>query len=292
MRGVEVRHYLDELTDLDRLPAPWAAASWRASARPAPRQHRRRVSGRHRNLAQQQRCGADRDPTTAADPSTSGGSLGFLRCDHPPSRWLGIAVAFGCCQYIKQCCSVIRKMKEAVQMDVPRVVSREDWLVNRRELLTAERDAAKERMALSAERAALPMVKTDKEYDTTMALVSRAPLAKIEPFQARMGWTVPWYSSYGSDFNDDFHVTLDETITPIEYDYRDKATLLAADEPYCIAGEQDGLGVFLTDGESVYHTYSTFADGTGLPHGTMMYDLIPLGRQDDGVLRHHDRCGG
>jgi predicted dithiol-disulfide oxidoreductase (DUF899 family) len=45
---------------------------------------------------------------------------------------------------------------------------------------------------------------------TSLALVSRAPLAKIEPFKKRMGWTFPWYSSFGSDFNYDFHVTMDE----------------------------------------------------------------------------------
>jgi len=50
--------------------------------------------------------------------------------------------------------------------------------------------------------------------DTTLALVSRAPLAKIEPFRQRMGWTIPWYSSFGSDFNYDFHVTLDQDIAP------------------------------------------------------------------------------
>ena len=49
---------------------------------------------------------------------------------------------------------------------------------------------------------------------TTLALVSRAPLPKIEPFKKRMGWTLPWYSSFGSDFNYDFHVTLDESVAP------------------------------------------------------------------------------
>jgi len=52
--------------------------------------------------------------------------------------------------------------------------------------------------------------------DTSLALVSRAPLAKIEPFKQRMGWIVPWYSSFGSDFNYDFHVTLDKAVATIE----------------------------------------------------------------------------
>ena len=52
-------------------------------------------------------------------------------------------------------------------------------------------------------------------------MVSRAPLVKIEPFRQRMGWAVPWYSSFGSDFNYDFHVTLDPAVAPVEYNYRD-----------------------------------------------------------------------
>jgi predicted dithiol-disulfide oxidoreductase (DUF899 family) len=61
--------------------------------------------------------------------------------------------------------------------------------------------------------------------DTTLVLVSRAPLASIERFQKRMGWVVPWYSSYGGDFNYDFHVSLDENIAPVEYNYLDEAEL-------------------------------------------------------------------
>jgi predicted dithiol-disulfide oxidoreductase (DUF899 family) len=52
--------------------------------------------------------------------------------------------------------------------------------------------------------------------NSSLDLVSRAPMAKIEPFKMRMSWTVPWYSSFGSDFNYDFHVTLDDAIAPIE----------------------------------------------------------------------------
>ena len=57
--------------------------------------------------------------------------------------------------------------------------------------------------------------------DTTLAMVCRAPLAKLEAFRQRMGWTVPWYSSSGSDFNYDFHVTLDPAVAPVQYNYRD-----------------------------------------------------------------------
>ena len=61
--------------------------------------------------------------------------------------------------------------------------------------------------------------------DTTLVLVSRAPWASIQRFQRRMGWAVPWYSSLGSDFNYDFHVSLDENIAPLEYNYKNKAEL-------------------------------------------------------------------
>jgi predicted dithiol-disulfide oxidoreductase (DUF899 family) len=139
--------------------------------------------------------------------------------------------------------------------------------------------------------------------DTTLALVSRAPLAKIAPFRSRMGWTVPWYSSFGSDFNYDFHVTLDETIAPVEYNYTDKAALLQKGETYFTEGESHGLSVFLRDGGVVYHTYSTYARGTDPLVGTYAYlDLTPLGRQEDweqplgrsdspflAWVRHHDR---
>jgi predicted dithiol-disulfide oxidoreductase (DUF899 family) len=62
--------------------------------------------------------------------------------------------------------------------------------------------------------------------DTTLALVSRVPYARLGQFKARMGWRLPWYSSHGSDFNYDFHVSNDESKTPIEYNYKDKATLV------------------------------------------------------------------
>jgi predicted dithiol-disulfide oxidoreductase (DUF899 family) len=53
--------------------------------------------------------------------------------------------------------------------------------------------------------------------DTTIALVSRAPLPNIQDFKARMGWTYPWYSSFGTEFNYDFNATLDEAVTPLSY---------------------------------------------------------------------------
>jgi predicted dithiol-disulfide oxidoreductase (DUF899 family) len=59
--------------------------------------------------------------------------------------------------------------------------------------------------------------------DTSLVYVSRAPLPRLENYKHRKGWTFPWYSSYGSDFNYDFHVTMDESVTPMIYNYRTKA---------------------------------------------------------------------
>lgn len=128
--------------------------------------------------------------------------------------------------------------------------------------------------------------------DTTLVLVSRAPLNKIEAFKARMGWTVPWYSSYGTSFNYDFHVTLDETVAPVEYNYRDKDELVRDGWP--TQGEQGGLSVFVQRDGTVYHTYSAYAEGAALLHGVDNYlDLTPQGRplieQKAGWLRYHDR---
>jgi predicted dithiol-disulfide oxidoreductase (DUF899 family) len=119
--------------------------------------------------------------------------------------------------------------------------------------------------------------------DTTMAVVSRAPLAKIEPFKARKGWTFPWYSSYRSDFNYDFHVTIDERVTPLVYNYRTKTEWdhigqpLDFEQPF----ELHGTSCFLRDGNHVFHTYSTYGRGTEQVGGTHYYlDMTALGRQD------------
>lgn len=140
--------------------------------------------------------------------------------------------------------------------------------------------------------------------DTTLVLVSRAPLAEIEPFKTRMGWSVPWYSSFGSDFNYDFHATTDEAVAPVEYNYRDKATLEKLGHTYHVKGEQPGVSVFLREGERVYHTYSTYGRGMDLLLTSYNYlDLTPFGRGEgwggmpdiNGMgmnwIRHHDKYG-
>ncbi|HKA55777.1 MAG TPA: DUF899 domain-containing protein [Candidatus Binatia bacterium] len=236
-------------------------------------------------------------------------------------------------------------------MERPKVVSRAEWLVARKELLAKEKEATRQRDALSAERRKLPMVKIEKEYvfegpngrtslrdlfgqhhqlivyhfmfapewdegckscshfmdnaagsivhltarNTAFVVVSRAPLAKIESFKKRMGWTFPWLSSFGSDFNYDFHVTLDQDAGSVEYNYANAAELVKAGKLWSEKGELPGLSVFLRDGESVFHTYSIYQRGLDLPLNTYNFlDLTPLGRQEEGDriqgwIRHHDR---
>ncbi len=236
-------------------------------------------------------------------------------------------------------------------MHFPQVVSRDEWLATRKQLLIKEKESTRARDALSAEHRRLPIVKIDKDYvfegpngparlfdlfdgrlqliiyhfmfdpgwhegcsncsfladnighlahlhsrDTSLAVVSRAPLAKIEPFKTRMGWAFPWFSSLGTDFNYDFHVTPDEAVVPIEYNYLDKAALERAGMTWHQGGEQYGLSVFVRDGEQIFHTYSTYARGVDLLLGLYNYlDLTPLGRQEAGagitMFRHHDLYG-
>ena len=72
--------------------------------------------------------------------------------------------------------------------------------------------------------------------DTTLAAVSRAPQATIGPFRARMGWTFPWYSSFGSDFNYDFHATVDDRVAPVLLNFRTEDELAAAGMPWSPSG--------------------------------------------------------
>ncbi len=120
--------------------------------------------------------------------------------------------------------------------------------------------------------------------DTSFAVVSRAPIAKIEDYRTRRGWTFPWYSSFGTSFNYDFHVTVDATVAPVEFNFRDAAELDATGAGWMNEGswEQPGYSVFLhADGE-VFHTYSMYAGGAEWLGGSYAFlDLTPLGRQED-----------
>ncbi len=121
------------------------------------------------------------------------------------------------------------------------------------------------------------------ERDVQFVAISRAPLAKIEERRAEKGWTFPWYSSEGNDFNYDFHVTLDERRAPIEMNYRDKAEWVAAGlKPEDLKGDWPVNSVFVTDGSAVYHTYSAFQRGLEqLATAFNFLDLTPYGRQQE-----------
>jgi predicted dithiol-disulfide oxidoreductase (DUF899 family) len=113
--------------------------------------------------------------------------------------------------------------------------------------------------------------------DTAFALVSRAPLAKIESYRASKGWTVPWYSSYGSEFNYDFQVTLDRSVPQLYYNYRPEPELLDG----VTSTEMPGHSCFLREDSDIFHTYSTFGRGNEYtPSLYTLLDLTALGRQE------------
>jgi predicted dithiol-disulfide oxidoreductase (DUF899 family) len=238
-------------------------------------------------------------------------------------------------------------------MHLPEVVSPEEWLAARRELLAKEKELTRMRDRVNADRRRLPMVRIDKPYafegpdgtvglldlfegrqqlvihhfmwindtdadgteqprdtgcpscssaadgignprqlhvrNTTLVAVSRAPYEKIAAFRERMGWTFPWYSSFGSDFNYDFHATLDDRVAPVLLHFRTEAELAEAGTPWTggpwtesmRGAELPGISAFLRVGEEVFHTYSTYGRGIEEFHNGYRYlDLTALGRQE------------
>jgi len=121
--------------------------------------------------------------------------------------------------------------------------------------------------------------------DTSYAMVSRAPLAKLECWKAKKGWALPWYSSFGTDFNYDFGVTIDESVAPGRYNFRTKEEwdamdpdFFASDQPF----EMPGRSCFLQVDGRVFHTYSQYARGLESTGGSYYFlDLTALGRQEE-----------
>lgn len=114
---------------------------------------------------------------------------------------------------------------------------------------------------------------------TSLVAILRAPFEKLATYKRRMGWTIPWYSSYGSDFNYDFHVTLDPAVAPVEYNYQRQSEAPDGVE-WPIEGH--GVSAFLRVGDRVFQTYSSYARGGDLLIGTYSWlDLTALGRQED-----------
>ncbi len=226
-------------------------------------------------------------------------------------------------------------------MSLPQVVSKEEWLAARKELLAEEKAMTRARDTLNTKRRELPMVRIDKDYvfegpdrkaelldlfegrrqlivqhfmfdpswdagcpscsaaadeiskgllehlharETTLAAVSRAPIDKIERYKASKGWTFPWYSSFDSDFNYDFHVTIDASVAPVMWNYRTVDELEQHGMGWMAEGssEQPGYSMFLRDGDAIFHTYSMYARGAEMLGGSYYFlDLTALGRQED-----------
>lgn len=147
-----------------------------------------------------------------------------------------------------------------------------------------------------------------ENHDVAFNAVSRAPLAKLDAFKQRMGWSFPWASSLDSDFNFDFQVSLTEEAQDkgtIEYNYQQRAALPDPDRGpnvFATAAGTDtksfmrqlpGMSAFIRDGDAVYHTYSAYARGLdGLWNMYQWLDRAPLGRNENGMWwRHHDMYG-
>lgn len=232
----------------------------------------------------------------------------------------------------------------------PKVVSRDEWLAARKELLAREKQLTREYDAIRALRRELPWVKVEQQYvfqgpngkerladlfdgcsqlivrhfmfgpgwkdgcvgcsfasdhvggtlvhlehhDVTYVAVSRAPLAEIEAFKKRMGWSFKWVSSFETDFNYDYHVSFrQEEIAQGKVFYNFELR----DLPFNIE-EMSGLSVFYRDiSGDIFHTYSCHARGDEGGLTTYFYlDLTPRGRDENGPtytladwVRHHDR---
>lgn len=119
------------------------------------------------------------------------------------------------------------------------------------------------------------------QRDVAFAAVSRASLPEIEKYKKRMGWSFPWYSSAGSDFNFDFHVSFGEKekeAGKIYYNYRT--------DDY-MGEELPGMSVFIKDGGKIFHTYSTFGRGAEQVMSTyVMLDMLPKGRDEEPFKNH------
>ncbi len=145
-------------------------------------------------------------------------------------------------------------------------------------------------------------------HDVMLWAVSRAPLPKLQAYKRRMGWSFPWASSLGGDFNFDFNISITEDqqhAGGVEYNYRrgghplvaaslpEPVTQLAAtcgtDAP-AYTRERPGMSAFALDDGVVYHTYSTYARGLDALWGLYQWlDRAPLGRNERGVwMRRHD----
>jgi predicted dithiol-disulfide oxidoreductase (DUF899 family) len=145
-------------------------------------------------------------------------------------------------------------------------------------------------------------------HDVMLWAVSRAPLAKLQAYKRRLGWTFPWASSHGSDFNFDFNVSITEEQQRkggVEYNYERGGHALDAKplpEPVAqfaatcgtdaptFSRDRPGMSAFVLEDGAVYHTYSTYARGLDVLWGMYQWlDRAPKGRNEKGIWwRRHD----
>jgi predicted dithiol-disulfide oxidoreductase (DUF899 family) len=135
-----------------------------------------------------------------------------------------------------------------------------------------------------------PMAIHLAQRDVRLVLMSHAPLAKIEEFKKRMGWKLPWASSFGSDFNFDYEVSVKKEDKDKESTYNYAVTKFPSEE-------RPGMSIFYKNAKSeVFHTFSVY--GRGLEDFMGLYailDRVPKGRDEEGLphgmawVRHHDR---
>jgi predicted dithiol-disulfide oxidoreductase (DUF899 family) len=144
-------------------------------------------------------------------------------------------------------------------------------------------------------------------HDVTLTAVSRAPLAKLQAYRQRMGWTFPWASSHGSDFNFDFNVQITEEQQRkggFEYNYRRESQWTPGDgkgpvhqfaamtgtDAATYTRERPGMSSFILQDGVIYHSYSTYARGLdGLWGMYPWLDRAPKGRNETGLWwKRHD----
>jgi predicted dithiol-disulfide oxidoreductase (DUF899 family) len=149
-----------------------------------------------------------------------------------------------------------------------------------------------------------------ENHDVKFWAVSRAPLAKLDAFKQRMGWTFPWASSFSGDFNFDFDVSITEEeqrTGAYEYNYRPGEPMqpneggqflvaiakTAGTDPATFVRQRPGMSAFVLEDGVVYHTYSAYARGLdGLWGMYQWLDRAPKGRNEQGIWwRHHDMYG-
>jgi predicted dithiol-disulfide oxidoreductase (DUF899 family) len=147
-----------------------------------------------------------------------------------------------------------------------------------------------------------------ENHDVAMTAVSPAPLGKLQTFKRRMGWTFPWASSHGSDFNFDFNVSINEAQQReggYEYNYRPGSALqsggsegpvaefaaMAGTDAATFMRQRPGMSAFALEDDVVYHAYSAYARGLdGLWGMYQWLDRAPKGRNETGIWwRHHDK---